>query len=109
MKIINEQIDSNGLRIQNIEHKGFTWSILCNDRFEEGDFRAKFTCDICKPTYVPKVINYGGRYLCSSCLTNMIEMIQMATLTDCGKDRHERNNLEKILIAIENTKPKMEG
>jgi len=98
MKIINEFIDKKrSTRVQNIEHNGFTWSILCNDRFEEDNFKGNFVCDICKPTYVPKVINYGGRYLCSSCLTNMIEMIQMATLTDCGKDRKDREKLEQKL------------
>ena len=103
MKIIDEFIDKKrGTRVQNIEYNGFTWSILCIDRFEEGDFKANFVCDICKPTYVPKVINYGGRYLCTSCLTRMIEMIQMATLDDCGKDRHDRKELQTKLETAKN-------
>jgi hypothetical protein len=34
----------------------------------------------------------------------MIEMVQMATLEDCGKDRNDRKELEKKLKESENEK-----
>jgi hypothetical protein len=97
MKISNEFIDSRGIRIQTVDWNNTSWSILSNDRFEEGDFKTKITCDICGPTFVPKVINYRGNYLCTACLTRMIEMLQHTTLNDCGKDRHDRKMLQDEL------------
>ena len=94
MKVHNERIYKSGSRTQSIKWKGETWEIHCNDRFDEGDFRVGFVCDLCAPTFVPKVINYNGNYLCVACLTRMIEMLQAATLEDCGRNRRQVKTLE---------------
>jgi hypothetical protein len=97
MQIKKETIYA-GIRTQYIEWEDTVWSIQSNDRFEANEFTIKIRCDICGPDkYVPKVIGYKGNRFCSSCLTNMIEMIQMATLDDCGKDRKDREQLEQKL------------
>jgi len=103
MNIIEESIDHNrGIRVQTIKNNDSIWSILCNDRFEKNEFKTELTCDICKPTYVPKVINYRGNLLCTACLTRMIEMIQMATLSDCGRDRKQTKELQIKLETAKN-------
>lgn len=97
MKVCN-QIITAGIRTQYVEWNNSIWSVLSNDRFEAGDFTIKIRCDICGPeVYVPKVIQYSGQRLCIACLTRMIEIIQAATLEDCGKDRNDRKALQKEL------------
>lgn len=91
------------IRVQLVHWKGVTWSIFCNDRFEEGQFENKVHCKICGPdVYVPKVIEFRNHYLCSSCLTRLIEALQAATLADCGKDREDVNKIKKQLEKKEN-------
>jgi len=94
MKIHKETISKQGVRTQSVKWKGEIWEIHCNDRFDAGDFRIGFTCDLCGPTFVPKVINYNGNYLCTACLTRMIEMLQAATLEDCGRSLEQVKTLE---------------
>jgi len=94
MKIHKEIVNKHGVRTQSVKWKGEIWEIHCNDRFDSGDFRVGFTCDLCAPTFVPKVINYNGYYLCIACLTRMIEMLQAATLEDCGRSCGQVKTLE---------------
>jgi hypothetical protein len=102
---IKDEVIYAGVRTQYIEWNDTIWNIQSNDRFEANEFTMKICCDICGPdTYVPKVIQYRGHRLCTSCLTRMIEMVQMATLEDCGKDRNDRKELEKKLKESENEK-----
>ncbi len=106
MKVYDEMIHAiEGVRMQCIKWKDLIWNIYCNDRFQENDFTVKVHCEICGPEiYVPKVLDYRGHRLCNSCLESFCEMLRTATLEDCGRDRHERANLEQRLIAIENKK-----
>ena len=94
MKVHKERIDTGGSRTQSIKWKGEIWEVHCNDRFDEGDFRVGFSCDLCAPTFVPKVINYNGNYLCVACLTRMIEMLQAATFEDCSRSREQVKTLK---------------
>jgi hypothetical protein len=95
---VHEEIIFAGIRTQYIKWKKSMWSILSNERFIVGDFTIKICCDVCGPdVYVPKVISYKGNRLCVACLTRMIEMLNTATLDDCGKDRNDRSELQKRL------------
>lgn len=103
MKVIADGVEINDkIRKQCIEWKGMNWWIECNDRFKPNDFESKVHCEICGPeTFVPKVFVYRRHKLCLSCLTRMCEMLQMATLEDCKRDRHHQKRLEQKLITIE--------
>lgn len=95
---VHEEIIFAGIRTQYVKWNDSIWSILSNDRFEAGDFTMKICCDICGPdTFVPKVMLYKGNRLCTACLTRMIEMLNAATLNDCGKNRDDRAELQKLL------------
>lgn len=97
MQIKDENI-YGGVRTQYIEWKDATWSIQSNDRFKANDFTMKIYCDVCGPErYVPKVVQYRGNRFCTSCLAQMIRMIQTATFEDCAKDRHDMKKLKKEL------------
>lgn len=106
MKVYDEMIHNfEGVRLQCIKWKDLIWNIWCNDRFEPGDFEIKVHCEICGPeTYVPKVLEYRGHRLCLSCITRFSEMLQAATLADCGRDRADRQILQKKIEDIEHNK-----
>lgn len=99
MKIYEEIIDEEeGSRLQTIKWKGKIWNILCNDRFEEGYFKIKAYCELCGPEkYVPKVLDMCGHRICNACLTRLKEMLQTATLFDCGRDRDANEKLKRKL------------
>ena len=97
MKVSDELI-YNGIRIQYIKWNKKRWKIFCNNRFEPEDFTIKVHCDVCGPDkFVPKIIQHKGSLLCCSCLTRMIEMLNTATLEDCGKSREENILLQKAI------------
>lgn len=98
-KIYDEMIHKlEGVRMQCVLWKDIVWNIYCNDRFEPGDFESKVHCEICGPeVFNPKVLEYRRHRLCASCLTRFTEMLQAATLADCGRSREERQALEKNL------------
>lgn len=99
MKIYEEIInEEESTRLQTIKWKGKIWNIMCNDRFDEGDFTIKVYCEICGPDrYVPKVLDLCGHRVCNSCLTRLKEMLQTATLFDCVRDRNENELLKQKL------------
>ena len=103
MKVYDEMIHTiEGVRLQCILWLGQVWNIFCNDRFESGDFKIKVYCEICGPKkFVPKVIDILGHRLCKSCLTRFIEMLDAATLADCGRNREEKETLQKKLKEID--------
>ena len=94
MKVHKETINEYGKRTQTVKWRGEHWEIRCNDRFDKGDFKIDFKCDLCAPTFVPKVILYNGYYLCVACLTRMIEMLQAAGLEDCSRNLEQVKTLE---------------
>jgi hypothetical protein len=86
------------IRIQVMEDEnGIYYDIYCNDRFKPNDFSAKVYCELCEPKFVPKVIEYDGIKLCSTCLFKLIEALRIATLSDCTRDQKQVENLQKIL------------
>lgn len=111
MKIYDELIHAvEGVRMQCLIWWGEVWNIYCNDRFEPGDFEIKVYCEVCGPKkYVPKVIDIKGVRLCKSCLTRFSEMLEAATISDCGKSRHEKANIQQKLIAAELIKKEMKN
>jgi hypothetical protein len=106
MKVYDEMIHNiEGVRLQCIKWKDMVWNIFCNDRFEPGDFTVKVHCEICGPeVFVPKVFEYRGHRICNSCLTRFSEMMQAATLADCGRDRQQTLMLKEAYKMIERRK-----
>jgi hypothetical protein len=97
---VKTENEKETLRIQVIadEELNLFYDVLCNDRFEENDFRAKVFCDMCEPKFVPKVIEYGEQRFCKGCLTKLIQAIDAAIQDDCAHlDRTKSEILQKIL------------
>jgi len=99
MKVYDEMIHTiEDVRMQCMLWAGTVWNIFCNDRFEEDDFEIKVHCEVCGPNkFVPKVLDIYGHRFCNSCLTRFSDMIQAATLADCGRSREERKVLQEKL------------
>ena len=103
MEVYDEMIHTvEGVRMQCVLWAGTIWNIYCNDRFEPGDFESKVHCEICGPEkYNPKVFEYHGHRICKGCLTRFIEMMDACTISDCSKNREERQALQENLKKYE--------
>jgi hypothetical protein len=85
-----------------IKYSNREFEVASNDRLNSDKYHVNKVCAVCHTTkFQPKVIRIrlydrdmnGGvsPYLCSECLTRMIEVIQTVTFNECKEPKKEGN------------------